>query len=188
MLEATRMTLVKARPLPGRFGIAVNVTPEQFGRRAFVDDFIEQVDATAFAPERVTVELTETAPLADPEVARRHAGLLRSAGISIELDDFGAGNNGIRPLCELRGNELLKGIKLDMFYARHYAACSAVRTVTRAVIDLGLEMGLAVTAEGIETPAQARAMLDLGAVFGQGWLWSRALPFDKAVEYLRRNG
>lgn len=163
---------------PG-FELNVNVSGRHLDSATGVADLIAAVESAGVAPGTLSVELTETAR---PVAADRGApGLdaLRQAGVLVLLDDFGSGYYGLRDLIRLP----VDGIKFDRTFT---ALLDLPRTapLLGGLTEAAHRMGLRVTLEGIETPAQADIARELGCDFGQGFLWSRPVPAEMVPSLL----
>jgi len=146
--------------------VAVNVSGLSIAAPAFYATALAALDAVA--PGRLLFEVTETAEIEDvPAAAAAMAGL-RAAGGEMCLDDFGAGAASFRYLRELPVDH----VKLDASYVQGAARTPRDRGLVASMVALAGSVG-AITAEGIETEAQAALMVELGVDHGQGWLFGR---------------
>jgi diguanylate cyclase (GGDEF)-like protein len=130
--------------------------------------------------ERLTVEVTESAALADPDRAIAALEVLRASGIAVSVDDFGTGNASIEYLAALPASEL----KIDRSFITGMLEDPRAEAIVRSTIDLAHNLGLSVVAEGIETEAVMERLGVLGAETGQGFVISRPLPADELTEQL----
>jgi diguanylate cyclase (GGDEF)-like protein len=128
-------------------------------------------------PQRLQVEVTETALLVDFSVARENLHALRGAGARIVLDDFGAGHASISYLREMQ----FDGIKLDGSLILDAADSLRSRRLLKGVVDLCASLGLPCVAEHIETEEQRSLLREFGCRDGQGFLLSRPLDADAAA-------
>lgn len=155
--------------------MAVNIS----GRQLHDGSLVEQVRAGLAlhdVPSRLLVlEVTETAMMADREVAVGILRQLSALGVEIAVDDFGTGYSS---LGHLRQFPVAK-VKIDRSFVAGIEDAADDAEVVRAVVAMSLAMGLDVIAEGIETDGQRRLLLGLGVRKGQGWLFGRpALAAD----------
>lgn len=97
---------------------------------------------------------------------------LAEHGIRVAVDDFGTGYAGFDCLRRLPVHEL----KIDKSFIGGVTSDPTHTAITASIVALGLNLGLTVVAEGIETPQQHQALRDVGCTWGQGWLWRPALP------------
>ena len=132
-----------------------------------------QIAHTGADPARVTLEFTEHRPPTDLEVCADNITRLRAAGFQVWLDDFGSGWSGLHHLIALK----VDGVKLDSAFVEAIDSRPGAAVVA-AVTSTAAKLGMSVTVEGVETEDQAVRAVELGADFGQGFLWSPARPLD----------
>lgn len=157
--------------LPGTF--AVNVSGVQLATPGWADRFLQVLDRHRVDPARLVVEVTETAILSTPERTRDDLARLRAAGVGVHLDDFGTGYSSISLLRDLP----VTGLKLDRRFVRDLTdGDPAARALAAALAGLADGLALMGIGEGIETPAQAEMLSELGWRFGQGYLFGRPAP------------
>ncbi len=163
--------------------IAVNVSPIQFRHKGFVDQVMRIVEETGLEPGRLELELTEGV-LADHKAEALAAmATLRGSGIRLAIDDFGTGYSS---LIYLRRFAVDK-IKIDRAFVESLEPNSEAETLLTSIVQLGRALGLTVTAEGIETPAQRDFLRRTGCEQLQGYLFARPLPEAEFVAFLRDN-
>jgi diguanylate cyclase (GGDEF)-like protein len=126
-------------------------------------------------PGHLTVEVTESATMADPERAIEVLEQLRALGVGVSIDDFGSGNASIAYLTQLPADE----VKIDRSLVTDMCASSRDEAIVRTTIDLAAHLGLHVVAEGIETRATWDRLRELGCETGQGFLISRPAPAEE---------
>src|ERR1051326_3399573 len=120
----------------------------------------------------LTLEITESAVIADPQRALEVLNQLRGMGVRVAIDDFGTGYSSLTYLKEIPADDL----KIDRSFTQSMIADEASRAIVRATIELGHSLGLRVVAEGIENEATHRALAELNCDEGQGYHIARALP------------
>jgi EAL domain-containing protein (putative c-di-GMP-specific phosphodiesterase class I) len=131
------------------------------------ESILAALSATVTRPERLQVEVTETALLGDFEQARRNLSQLRSAGVTIVLDDFGAGYASIGYLREMHFDQ----VKVDGTLVSSALDNPNSKRLLTAVIKFCHSLGMETTAEHVENEQQRSLLLKLGCRFGQGfWL------------------
>lgn len=158
--------LTAARGWPQELRLSLNITPADLAATGFSREFIALLQTHGFAPDRLTVEITEQALLGDLEAAALTLCELRSAGIKVALDDFGGGFCNFRYLKVLP----LDTLKLDRSMIDGIEHEARDRQVLRAIVALAHALGLSVVAEGIETEAQRAIAATEGARLYQGFL------------------
>ncbi len=151
--------------------LAVNLSPAQFWDRTLVERVAEALAASGFPAHRLELEITESYLLRRPDAAELILGQLRALGIRIALDDFGTGFASIGYLRRLSFNR----IKIDRSFVTDVAESSRSADMARAIVSLAEALDLDVTAEGIETEAQATIMRLIGCTRLQGWLFGRPM-------------
>jgi diguanylate cyclase (GGDEF)-like protein/PAS domain S-box-containing protein len=145
----------------------VNVSLRQLQPR-FVKDVMAVLERTGFPAERLVLELTESAYVAESHVVATILGQLRAQGVRIAIDDFGTGYSSLGYLRDLPVDEL----KIDRTFIQGRAAQGDFGLIA-TIIQLGRELDLATVAEGIESPEQLAQLRELGCDVGQGYLLGR---------------
>jgi diguanylate cyclase (GGDEF)-like protein len=157
-------------------GVSINVS----GRHLLGDSFVATVEevlaASGLDPRSVTLELTESVLLDDLDRAAAHLRAVRELGVRVHVDDFGTGYTSIAHLHALP----IDGIKIDR---RFIAALPGERDLmlVRTMVELGLQLGLTVVAEGVETEEQLAIVQSLGCESVQGFLIGRPCPADELI-------
>jgi diguanylate cyclase (GGDEF)-like protein len=131
-------------------------------------------------PDRLVVEVTESAAMDDPHRAVAVLAALRATGIGVSVDDFGTGNASIEYLAKLPATE----IKIDRSFITDILDDPRAEAIVRSTIDLARNLGLAVVAEGIETEAVLRHLTALGCDTAQGYFISRPQPPEQLTTML----
>ena len=152
--------------------LAVNLSPAQLWDAGLVPDIVRILDETGFPPTRLEFEITENYLVARPEIAAEVLDRLRRLGIRIALDDFGMGFASLGYLRRFT----LDRIKLDRSLTAHIAESPKDAAIVAAVVDLARALALPVTAEGVETGAQASMLRFMGCTRLQGWHFGRPVP------------
>jgi diguanylate cyclase (GGDEF)-like protein len=128
----------------------------------------------------LTLEVTESAAMADPATAVRVLEALRALGVGVSIDDFGSGNASIAYLAKLPVGEL----KIDRSFVTPMCESPRDEAIVRTTIDLARHLGLHVVAEGIETPEVCERLAEMGCDTGQGYLISRPTPAEELTPWL----
>ena len=156
--------------------VAINVSPRQLLDQRFVDNVQQLLREFALPPECIELELTESVLQTGPstiESLRR----LRDLKIAIALDDFGTGYSSLASLENLP----LTRIKLDRSLIASIDSSARSSAITTALIGLCKELGLEITAEGIERPAQFAALAEYRSIHLQGYLISKPVSGDAVI-------
>ncbi|MGD0641641.1 MAG: GGDEF domain-containing phosphodiesterase [Roseiarcus sp.] len=165
----------------GSFSLAFNISPKSLNNEGFLNDFVRTLKATQFPPSRVEVEITEDAFVHDAFSLSKPIGKLKSEGISLAIDDFGTGYSSLRHLLILPFDK----IKIDQSFVRDMIENPESRKIVHAIIGLGRSMGLSTVAEGIEVEEQRAILRELGCQIGQGYLFAKAMPAERAASFVR---
>jgi diguanylate cyclase (GGDEF)-like protein len=161
--------------------VAVNVSAPQLRVPGFASRVAGALQAAGIPPHRLVLELTEGAFVSERDPAVRTLHELVELGVPVAVDDFGTGYSALGYLDRLP----VQIVKIDRSLTARFDEPRTV-SVARAVVELGRGLGLDVVVEGIETPAQDRVARRLGAQYGQGWLWSPAVPVAEAPDVMAR--
>ena len=165
-------------------GLAVNLSVRNLYDPDLVTYLAEQLAESQLAPQDLMLELTETALMDDPGLAREVFTALRDLGVSTAIDDFGTGYSSLTFLRDLP----LEEIKVDRTFVSEMHRRSDEFTIVRSMIDLGHNLGLEVVAEGVEHVDDLRLLRRLGCDLAQGFHLSRPLPLPQLLSWLpRRN-
>jgi diguanylate cyclase (GGDEF)-like protein len=132
-------------------------------------------------PLRLTVEVTESATMSDPDRAVRVLLALRELGVGVSIDDFGSGHASIAYLTRLPASEL----KIDRSFVTNLCESPREEAIVRSTIDLARHLELRVVAEGIETREVWERLAELGCDTAQGYLLSRPLAPEAFTQWLR---
>jgi EAL domain-containing protein (putative c-di-GMP-specific phosphodiesterase class I) len=136
------------------------------------------------APDRLVVEVTESAAMDDPRRAVATLAALRATGTGISVDDFGTGNASIEYLAKLPATE----IKIDRSFITDILDDPRSEAIVGSTIDLVRNLGLTVVAEGIESEAVLRHLTALGCDTAQGYFISRPQPPEQLTAMLSGAG
>lgn len=157
--------------------VAVNVSARNLSSLEFAGSVRRILQEAGVRPERLHLEVTETALAFDSELAGQVVRALSAQGISMSIDDFGIGFTGLSQLRALHVAE----IKIDRIFIAELPSNEQDRAIVQSVIDLGHRLGCVVTAEGVELQEVADWLVDAGCDQGQGYLWLRPSPWNDIV-------
>jgi len=166
--EACR--IAAAWPLP--LSVAVNIAPAQLEDGRLPEEVAAALRETGLPAGRLELEVTEGVLLATADAALRQLLDLRDSGVRIAMDDFGTGHSSLTQLRVFPFDRL----KIDRSFVQDLPAGGDAAAIVRAVAGLGRSLGIAVTAEGVETEEQLRQLCAEGCDAAQGYLFSRPVP------------
>ena len=165
-----------------RIPISINVSAGNLRSLDFPDRVARAVERAGVAPAMIVFEITESVATADVRLTTDILNRLRLKGFPLAMDDFGTGYSSLKALQQLPFSEL----KIDKsFVAKAQNSAESVTIVT-SVVSLARSLRLECVAEGVETGEIATLLARLGADYLQGYHFNRPLPFDGAIEWLRR--
>ncbi|GJE25900.1 putative bifunctional diguanylate cyclase/phosphodiesterase [Methylobacterium organophilum] len=172
-----RKALREAARLPPGVGLSFNLSSQDLVSPETVLAILAIVRNSGIDPQRLTLELTETAVMGDFERARQSIATLRTLGIKIALDDFGTGYSSLGYVHRLP----LDKIKIDRSFMADLDS-ELGRSVVTTIIDLCQNLGVDGIAEGIETQDQFQAVRRYGCRYIQGYLIGAPMPIDALLE------
>ncbi len=158
--------------------LSINMAGAQLDQLSCVDRLLGTLAEFGVAPQEIEIEVTETGLFKATEIGRENLLRLRNAGVKIALDDFGVGYSSLSHLRELPIHRL----KIDKSFTLQCMKDARTLTIVKAVIEMARSLGIAVTAEGIETQAQQTWMKHLNCDSAQGFLFAHPMP---AEEFLK---
>jgi len=157
---------------PAHIKIAVNISAVQFKKGNLFDVILCTLVETGLAPDRLELEITETALLENQEGHLAVIRQLKNLGISIALDDFGTGYSSVNYLTVFPFDK----IKIDKSFTQDVLNRRDYRAVVASTLALAQGLGTVTTAEGVETEAQLEYMRAAGVDFVQGYCSVAPLP------------
>lgn len=164
-------------PLPVTMN--VNLSPVQMVRDNVPGAVEEALRYAGIDGNRLSIELTESALITDPDKTRQLLGALQAMNVTVAMDDFGTGFSNLASLQSLP----IDVLKIDRSFVVDMIADEDKIAIIRAIISLAGALGMETTAEGIETPEQAEALAQLGCDYGQGYHFAHPLPPLDAYRY-----
>jgi EAL domain-containing protein (putative c-di-GMP-specific phosphodiesterase class I) len=162
--------------------VAVNLSPVQFRYRSLVQTVAAALEESGLPGRRLDLEITEAVLLQNNEEVLGILHGLRALGVSISMDDFGTGYSS---LSYLRSFPFDK-IKIDQSFVRDLSDSSDAAAIVRAVARLGSALGMATTAEGVETGDQLARLRAEGCTEVQGYWFSKPRPASEVLGLLQR--
>lgn len=179
--QSCRQLAAWRREIPGTEALTmhVNIASAQIGREDTPDRVIACLQRHELPPEALHLEITETSVIEKPGVTARVLEKLRQGNVQVWLDDFGTGHSSLSSLHRFA----LSGLKIDRSFVSQMELPNS-GLITKAILALAHNLGLQVTAEGIETARQADELEEWDCEFGQGYYFSRPVPASTATKYI----
>lgn len=165
-----------AMAFPDNIRVSVNLSVGQMLRDDVIGMVTDILANTGFPASRLTLEVTESVMMSEPELAARILNGLKDLGISIALDDFGTGYSALSYLRQFDWDEL----KIDKSFVDDLGHDPRSLSIIEAVVNLATELGMKVVAEGVETSDQHEILRKSGCHIAQGYLFGRPVPIEQA--------
>lgn len=172
-----------AKHWPSHIKLSFNLSAEHLNCPSAGLNFLSILTSAGLPPNRLEVEITETAIMKDIDKALLTIENLNMVGINIVLDDFGTGHSSLSQIRDLP----LDKIKIDKSFIDNICTDKKVRSIVRSIFDLSSNLDLKCVAEGIETVEQCNTLIDCGGQLGQGYLFSKAVEAHESISYFRTN-
>ena len=166
---------------PTDVSLSFNLSAGQLSKPGASDAILAVLAEVGLAPERLAIEVTETAILQNLDAARATVGALRAAGVRVALDDFGAGYSSLAQVRDLS----LDAIKMDRSFVDRICDDPKIASLAESIVDLARKLDLPCIGEGIERVEQLDKLRGDGCAAGQGWLFAAAMPEEQVAGWLR---
>ena len=176
--DATRILSAWNDAHDSGYSLSVNVSALHLLDDDDTANLVQAIRSSALAVELLTIEITETVQLADWSRVSRAIATLRQTGCRISIDDFGTGYSSLAYLRTIPADEL----KIDKSLVAEIETSSESQFILDAVIDLARSLEMSVVVEGIERQSQVSHLCDIGCRKGQGFLFGRPEPAQKALD------
>ena len=163
--------------------VAVNVSPLQFRQAGFVDTVARALATSGLEARFLELELTEGTVMDDVELSLNALSALNRMGVELALDDFGTGYSSLAYLKRFPVGKL----KIDRSFVRNLEVDADERAIASTIVSIGRSLRLSVLAEGVETKEQYAILRDIGCELVQGYFFSRPLPPEDLVKFLRKH-
>ncbi|HET7306403.1 MAG TPA: EAL domain-containing response regulator [Gammaproteobacteria bacterium] len=160
--------------------LAINLSAKSLAVSNLADRIAAVCKAFSFQPERLTLELTETAAMEDPALALSMLTRLRIKGFDLSIDDFGTGYSSMMQLSRLPFSE----IKADKSFVMSASRSSESRAIVKATVDLGRSLGLRTVAEGVEDIDTLDYLNEIGCDVVQGYYIARPMRAETAARWM----
>jgi diguanylate cyclase (GGDEF)-like protein len=160
--------------------VSVNVSPRSLADPRWPDQVAALLCEYAVRPDQLLLEVGEEALLGDRNRSLEALRRLRAIGVRLSVDDFGTGYSSLALLRRLPITE----VKIDKLFVQGMATDPGDLAIVRAVVDLSRHFNLAVVAEGVESELTLARLEEIGCDLGQGFLFSRPLPYERLDAWL----
>jgi diguanylate cyclase (GGDEF)-like protein len=175
-----QQALEAARRWPERLSIWLNLAAAELANERLVDTLAQALKGYAVDPSRVVLEVTESGVIQGSDGALVAMQRLRELGVSLTIDDFGTGYSSLSRLAEFP----IESVKIPKPFVDRLVGEDVDEAFVDAILRLGDSLGLAAVAEGIEQPAQAERLRQMGCRYGQGYLFGRPAPAEEVERFL----
>jgi len=163
--------------------VGFNLSPRQLWQPELVDKIVSPIVIAGMDPSRVTVEITESTAMTDPDRTLEILRAMKERGLRLAIDDFGTGYSSLSRLRDMPVDIL----KIDRGFVREVDKDSSGGSMVSAMISLASNLGMTPLAEGIETEEEWRFLADRGCELGQGYFFSRPVPPEEILALHRRS-
>ncbi|WP_179397142.1 EAL domain-containing protein [Marinobacter sp. ANT_B65] len=161
--------------------VSINVSPVQFQSETLnITEWLTHLRTLGLDEKYLSIEITEGLLLNASKDVKDKLLQFRDAGIQVAIDDFGVGYSALSYLKRFD----IDFLKIDQSFIRSLETDQNDLALSEAIVIMAHKLGLKVTAEGVETDAQRRLLLDIGCDNGQGYLFSRPLPAEEFEAFL----
>lgn len=174
------------RQLPGADALRLNVNVDErlVTRSTAAAQVAEALHSVALPASALNIEVTERVFRSELGVARQRLRELKDTGAALVVDDFGTGYSSLDSFAE----SPFDALKIDRGFIRDMQSNPRHRAIVRTIVAFASDLGLLLTAEGVETEEQRAALVAMGCLHGQGYLFAPALPPDEFESLLRKGG
>lgn len=167
---------------PKELFLSFNLSSAQLMNPATAFNILTILNRAGLDPRRVEMEITETAMMTDPDMAKKIVNDLRSAGIRVSLDDFGTGQSSLGRLRDFTFDK----VKIDRAFVSRITTDKPSEHIIKAIVAMCEGLDLQVVAEGIEDFAEALKLKALGCGMGQGYFYGRPVDAEATLAYLNQ--
>lgn len=160
--------------------MSINISSRQFQDPGFFDHLMDVVQKNGLKNHQIKLEVTERIFMEGP-AAIYAVERCRSLGFPIALDDFGTGYSSLSYLAKFQVDTL----KVDKAFVQLLIEDSRTYTITAAIVDMANQLGIPIIAEGVETAEECAALQAMNCRYGQGFLFSPAMPLSQALNFIK---
>lgn len=171
----------KEFPKDAPLSVSINLSAKQFIQPTLVAQLRELLSLTDITPANLCLEIGENVLMSHSALATDMLDQLHQLGVSLSMDDFGTGYSSLSYLRQFPINAL----KIDRSFISRFGEDKETQILVRSIISLAKNLGVAVVAEGVDTPVQNDMLQQLGCEFAQGYLFARPVGREEAEGLLR---
>ncbi|WP_430867239.1 EAL domain-containing protein [Demequina aurantiaca] len=162
--------------------VSINVSGKEFWSQDLLRHILATLRRFDLETDRLTLEITESVLMRNPEMARRLTREMRQSGLRVHIDDFGTGYSSLKTLHQFP----MDAFKIDRSFIQQLTRDDDSAELISSLVTLGKALGLSVVAEGVETDEQLALLQELGCATAQGYLFMPAVTGARATELLGR--
>ena len=163
--------------------VAVNVSAIQLQYGNIEQQVLQALASSGLPAAMLELEITESSLIDNPEQAQATLKRLKAMGVKLSIDDFGTGYSSLAYLRNLAVDKL----KIDQSFVRDLTSSTDSRAIVTAIVQMAHSLGLSTIAEGVEDQASAEALLQLGCLEAQGYLYAKPLPEAQLSAFVRQH-
>ena len=175
-----RKALAAVRSWPEDIFLSFNLSMRDLISQVTILQTVALIESSGIDPRRIIIEVTETALMQDYEQVQDSLRILRSMGLKVALDDFGAGQSSLSYVHQLS----LDKIKIDRGFIRNIATQENARNIVKTVIDLCRNLKFDCVVEGVETAEQVEIINRLGCSTMQGYFFAKPMPQSEVETFI----
>ncbi|MBL4909803.1 MAG: EAL domain-containing protein [Alteromonadaceae bacterium] len=161
--------------------IAINLSAVQFKKGDLPQIIISSLQKNDLSPKYIELEITESTLINNLEYFQQQVNKLQTLGIKFTIDDFGTGYSNLSYLSKFN----VANLKIDMSFVRTMCQSEQNQHIVNAIIQMSKNLTIENVAEGVEDQNTAQLLSELGCTYGQGYFWSRPLPNNDFIKYLK---
>ncbi len=163
--------------------MSINLSAVQFESESFMKDIDNAVKNAGISNDCIKLEITESILMTNPELAEISLNKLKAADFSIAIDDFGTGYSSFSYLHRFP----IDTLKIDQSFVNAMFTNERSMEIVRTISLLAQNLNMKIIAEGIEEKKESRQLDEFGCDFGQGYLYSRPVPYDEFISLLKHD-
>ena len=160
--------------------VSINISAQDLSRDGLVTFIEQKLQRLQLRPADICLEITERDMMQDEEKSLQQLQIFRDRGFSISMDDYGIGYSALSKLARMPVDE----IKIDKCFILNLAETHEDQIIVRSTLTMARELGLSVTAEGVENQASEEWLVASGCHYIQGYFLCRPMAFDKVSPWL----